>query len=208
MKTSTLVVFALVMSSKAFTQLSKGQLLLGGSLHFESVKESYYPSGSYNGTNIFVSPAVGVLVLNKLAGGVRVDFSSYKSTSSNVETKQTTMALSPFVRYYFLPVASQINAFLDAGYLRSKTKWNSFSSPAFTDKSKGFQILAGPSIFLTEQIALEFTIGYRHTTSDNWGPGLDANKSSTLSSGLGLQIHFGKKATTYQSRQTPLTTGF
>ena len=181
------------MSCKAFTQLSKGQLLLGGSLRFESVKESYFPGGTYKGTNIFLSPAVGVFVLHKLAGGVRVDFSSYKSISSNVETKQTTMVLSPFVRYYFLPVASKINAFLDAGYLLSKTKWSSFSNSAYTDKSKGFQVLAGPSIFLTEQIALEFTIGYRYTTSDNWGPGQDANKSSTLSSGLGLQIHLGKK---------------
>ncbi|RYE29848.1 MAG: porin family protein [Sphingobacteriales bacterium] len=192
MKISTLLFFALLISGKAFTQLSKGQFLLGGSLRFESVKESYYPSGSYEGTNIFVSPAVGVFVLNKLAGGVRVDFSSYKSNSSNVETKQTITELSPFMRYYFLPVASKINVFLDAGYLFSKTKWNSFSNPAFTDKSRGYQVLAGPSIFLTEQIALEFTIGYRHTTSDR-GAGLDATKSSTLSSGLGLQIHFGKK---------------
>jgi hypothetical protein len=193
MKISTLLFFALLMSSKAFTQLYKGQFLLGGSLRFESVQESYSPSGTYKGTNIFMSPAVGVFFLNKLAGGLRVDFSSYKSNSSNVETKQATMALSPFVRYYFLPVASKINAFLDAGYLLSKTKWNSFSNPAYTDKSRGFQVLVGPSLFLTEQVALEFTIGYRYTTSDNWGPGLDANKSSTISSGLGLQIHFGKK---------------
>jgi hypothetical protein len=193
MKIFTLLFFALVISTTAFTQLSKRQVLLGGSLRFESVEENYYPGATYKGTNIFVSPAVGIFVVNKLAGGVRVDFSSYKSNSSNVETKQTTMAFSPFVRYYFLPVPSKINAFLDVGYLLSKTKWNSFSNPAFTDKSRGFQVLAGPSLFLTEQIALEFTIGYRHTTSDEWGPGLDANKSTTISSGLGLQVHFGKK---------------
>jgi hypothetical protein len=193
MKIFPLILFFVLMSGKAFTQISRGQSLLGGSIRFESVKESYYPSGSFQGTNIFIAPAVGVFVLNKLAGGVRVDFSSYKSNSSNVETKQTTKALSPFVRYYFLPVASKINAFLDAGYLLSKTKWNSFSNTTFTSTSSGFQILAGPSIFLTEQIALEFTIGLRHTKLGDWGPGLEPAKSTTISSGMGLQIHFGKK---------------
>jgi hypothetical protein len=194
MKIFTLLFFALVISSKAFTQLSRGQFLLGGSIRFESVKESYYPSGTYNATNIFVSPAFGYFFLPKLAGGVRLDLSSYKSNSSSVETQTTSTAISPFVRYYFLPVATKVNAFLDAGYLFSKTKWNSFSNPAFTSTSSGFQILAGPSIFITEQIALEFTIGLRHTKSGDWGPGLEPAKSTTISSGLGLQIHFGKKS--------------
>jgi len=192
MKIFPLLFFCLLMAGKAFTQISRGQFLLGGSIRFESVKETYYLNDTYQSTDIFVSPAIGYFVLNKLAAGLRVDLSSYKLNISNVEQKSTIIVLRPFVRYYFLPVASKINAFLDAGYLLGKRKWEGFfSSPADTDKSKGFQVSAGPSIFLTEQIALEFTIGYRHTTSDNWG--LDPDKASTLSSGFGLQIHLGKK---------------
>ena len=191
MKIFPLLFFCLLMASKAFTQISRGQFLLGCSIRFESVKESYSPDYTYKSTDIFVSPAAGYFVLNKLAGGLRVDLSSYKLSVSNVEQKTTIIVLSPFVRYYFLPVASKINAFLDAGYLFGKRNWEGLSSPADTDKSKGFQVSAGPSIFLTEQIAMEFTIGYRHTTSDNWG--LEPDKTSTLSSGIGLQIHLGKK---------------
>jgi outer membrane protein len=194
MKISALLFFALVTSSKAFTQLSKGQFLLGGSIRLESVKKSYYLSGPYSATNIFVSPSIGYFVLPKLAGGVRVDLSSYKSNSSSVETQTTSTAISPYVRYYFLPVATKVNTFFDAGYLFTKTKWTSFSNPALTSKSSGFQILAGPSVFITEQIGLEFTVGLRHTRLRDSGPGLEPVKSTTISTGLGLQIHFGKKS--------------
>ena len=195
MKISLLLFFFLAMTGKAFTQISKGQFLLGGSVRFESMKENYYPDGTYKSTNIFVSPAIGYFFFNKMAGGVRVDLNSYKSNSSSVETKQTSTTISPFVRYYFLPVAAKVNAFLDVGYLHSKSKWTRFSDPAYSyaDNSRGFQVLAGPSIFLTDQIALEFTLGVRHTKSTDRVALLEATKSTTLSSGLGLQIHFGKK---------------
>lgn len=179
------------MNGKAFTQITRGQFLLGGSIRFESVKENYNLGDTYKETNFFLSPDIGYFFLNKMAGGVRIDFSSYKLNSSNVEWHKTTTAISPFVRYYFLPVAAKVNAFLDVGYLHSKSKWHSYSDPAYSDKSKGFQVLVGPSIFLTDQIALEFALGYRHTKSDEWGS--EPTESATISSGLGLQIHLGKK---------------
>ena len=195
MKVFTILFFFLAMSSKAFTQVLSGQFLLGGNIRFESVKENYYRDETYKSTNIFIAPAIGYFILDKLAGGVRVDLSSYKSNSTNVDTRQTEIAISPFVRYYFLPPASQVNVFLDAGYLRSNSKWKRLTDPAFsvTDKSKGFQVLAGPSLFLSDQIALEFMLGYRYTKSDESPAQMDATKSTSFSSGLGLQIHFGKK---------------
>lgn len=194
MKILPFLFFSLALAGKAYTQISSGQFLSGGNIRFESVKENYFPDRTYKSTNLFVSPAIGYFVLNKLAGGLRVDLSSYKSNSTGVETRNTSTAISPFVRYYFLPVATKVNAFLDVGYLHSKTKWSRFTDPAYSysDKSKGFQVLVGPSIFLTDQIALEFTLGYRHTKSSKSTALMEATKSTSFSSGLGLQIHFGK----------------
>jgi len=195
MKVFTILFFFLALSSKAFTQISSGQFLLGGNIRFESVKENYYRDATYKSTNFFIAPAIGYFILDKLAGGVRVDFSSYKSNSTGVDTRQSSTAISPFVRYYFLPAASKVNAFLDAGYLHSNSKWKRLTDPAFsvTDQSKGFQVLAGPSLFLSNQIALEFILGYLYTKSDGSPGQMEATKSTSFSSGLGLQVHFGKK---------------
>ncbi len=194
MKILPFLFFFLAMSSRAFTQLSSGQFLLGGNIRFESVKENYFLGEKHESTNIFISPAIGYFVLNKLAAGVRADRSSYKSNTTGVESRLTSTSISPFVRYYFLPMAAKVNVFLDAGYLHNKSKWERLTNPAYgyTDKSKGLQVLAGPSMFLTDQIALEFTLGYRYTKSEDRVVS-EPTKSTSFSSGLGLQIYFGKK---------------
>ena len=167
----------------------EGTVSLGGSVRFESVNEDYRPfNNTYKSNGFFISPAIGYFFINKMAAGLRIDFSSYHSKADSFETRSRSTAVSPFVRYYFLPVAKKVNAFLDVGYLHSKTKWT-FSNSPFYGKSKGFQILAGPSIFLTGQIALEFTLGIKHIKSDS---SLEPAKSNKLTTGFGLQIHLGK----------------
>ena len=180
--------FLLFITTTAFTQIKKGQYLLGGGINFESTKEegSIYPTNKSN--NFFISPAIGYFIVDKIAGGLRIDFGSYDSKSDNVETHLTTTTISPFLRYYLLPVPKKVNAFVDVSYLHNKTKWSSYSNPGYYEKAKGYHITAGPSIFLTDQIALEFTLGYKHSKSDN----VSKTKSNIINSGFGLQIHFGK----------------
>ena len=192
MKTFTLFLLLFAIATAAFSQIQKGQYLLGGGINFESAKEAYPINRSHKSNDFFISPSIGYFIIDKFGGGLRIDMSFYNSKGDNVETHSTITGISPFVRYYFLPVPKNVNAFIDVGYVHSKTKWNSFSNPAYSEKSKGFKISAGPSIFLTDQIALEFILGFRHTTSDDFGPGLEPAKSSIFNSGLGLQVHLGK----------------
>ena len=162
MKISTLFFLLFIITTTAFTQIKKGQYLLGGNINFESTKDesSIYPANKSN--NFFISPNIGYFIVDKMAGGLRIDFGSYDSKSDNVETHLTTTTISPFLRYYLLPVAKKVNAFIDVSYLHNKTKWSSQYN-RYYEKSKGYYISVGPSIFLTNQIAFEFTLGCKHS---------------------------------------------
>ena len=188
MKIFTLFFLLFIITTTAFTQIKKGQYLLGGGINFESTREESSIYLTNKSSNFFISPTIGYFIVDKMAGGLRIDFGSYDSKSDNVETHFTTTTISPFLRYYLLPVPKKINAFIDVGYLHNKTKWSSLSNPGYYEKAKGYYISVGPSIFLAEQIALEFTLGYKHSKSDNFGK----TKSNIINSGFGLQIHFGK----------------
>lgn len=187
MKKFTLLFLLFIGTTTAFTQIKKGQYLLGGSLNFESTKEVYSTIPTYTANNFFISPAIGYFIVDNMAGGVRLNLDFYDTKSATVETHYITTTISPFLRFYFLPAPKKINAFIDVSYIHNKTKNNSFSEPYY-EKAKGYSISAGPSIFLTEQVALEFTLGYKHTLSDNFYN----TKSNVINSGFGLQIHFGK----------------
>ncbi len=188
MKTILLLSLLLALTTTAFTQVSKGQFLIGSSINFESIKNENSSYGNYESTNYYISPNIGYFIINKIATGLRVDFKSYNNKSESLETHQTNTSISPFLRYYFLPVQKKVNAFIDVSYIHNKSKWSSNSNAGYFVKAKGYYFYGGTAIFLTNQIALEFTFGYRHTKSDDFGN----TKENKLSSGVGLQIHLGK----------------
>jgi len=194
MKFLQLLFLFIAITSQSFCQIRKGQWLLGGSLRFESADQKYSLfNNTYKSNNFFISPDIGYFVTNKLAGGLRIDFSSYNPKADSVETHLTSTTFSPFVRYYLLPVHKKVNVFFDLSYVHTKSKWQSFSNPPSYGNSNGFQISAGPSMFLTDQIALEFMLAFRRTTSND--PVLEPAQLNKLSTGLGLQIHLGKNKT-------------
>ena len=188
MKKSTLLFLLFSFTATAFAQINKGQFLAGGSINFESIKSESSVNAAHESTNFFISPNIGYFIINKMATGLRIDFRSYSSKSANLEVHYATTSLSPFLRYYFLPVQKKVNAFIDISYIHDKSNWRSEPNPGYIVKTKGYYFFGGPSIFLTDQIALEFTAGYKHTESDDFGD----NKVNKFSSAVGLQIHFGK----------------
>lgn len=188
MKIFILLSLLLIITTTSFTQIKKGQFLVGGNFNFESTKNENSINSTYESNNFFVSPNIGYFIIDKMAGGLRINIGSYNFKSENVVTHQTNSSISPFLRYYFLPLPKKVNAFIDVSYIHTKTKWSSDSNPGYYEKARGYYLSAGPSIFLTEQVALEFTLGYKHTNSDNFGN----TKVNVFSSGLGLQIHIGK----------------
>lgn len=155
-------------------------------MNFESTKNEN--TVNYQSTNFFISPNIGYFIINKLPIGLRVDFRFYNSKSQNLETHLVNTSISPFLRYYFLPLQRKVNVFIDVSYIHDKSKWSSDSNPGYFVKTRGYYFSGGPSIFLTDQIALEFTLGYKHTKSYDFGD----IKETKFNSGLGLQIHLGK----------------
>jgi outer membrane protein W len=192
MKLITLLCLLLSTTIVTTAQIKKGQFLVGGSISFESVKNEGSNAVNYKTTNLFISPNIGYFIIEKLAGGVRLNVTSYKQDLP-FDHNVTVISMSPFVRYYFLPAVKKVNAFIDLGYLNTKTKFrdNTTQPPytnSYTERSNGYSISAGPAIFLNDHVSLEFTVGYRHLTADN-----QYNvESSTVTSALGLQIHLGK----------------
>ena len=184
MKSATFLFLFLTITTTSFSQIKKGQFLIGGNISFESAKNENAINSTYTSNNFFISPAIGYFIAYQLAGGLRIDLSLYNSKSDNVDTHYTATTISPFLRYYLLPVPGKVNVFIDVSYLHTKTK----SSLGYSEKAKGYYLSAGPSVFLTKQIALEFTLGYKHTDSDNFGH----TKVDIFNSGFGLQIHLGK----------------
>lgn len=186
MKTFTLLVLLVAITTSSFTQIRKGQFIIGGNINFESTKSESSINPTSVSNNFFLSPNIGYFIINKMATGLRIDVRSYNFKTQNLQTHQINTSLSPFLRYYFLPISKKVNVYIDASYIHNKSKWSSDSNPGYFEKAKGYYLSVGPSIFLTNQIALEFTLGYRHSKSDNFGE----TRENRFNNGFGLQIHF------------------
>ncbi len=188
MKTFTLLTLLLAITITSFTQIKKGQFLTGGNISFESTKSESSINATNESNNFFLSPNIGYFFIDKMATGLRIDFRSYNFKTENLQTHQINTSLSPYLRYYLLPIPKKVNVFIDVSYIHSKSKWSSDSNPGYFEKAKGYYLSGGPSIFLTNQIALEFTLGYKHSKSDNFGE----TRENRFNTGFGLQIHFEK----------------
>ena len=158
-------------------------------MSFESIKNDGDNLASYKTTNLYVLPNFGWFIISKFVGGLRLDITIYNEKVP-VSFSQTNFSLSPFLRYYLLPKKHQVNILVDASYINSKTK-NKTQNYTVIQRTNGYNISAGPSVFLNEHVALEFLLGYKQTKLKDVGD----NKSSTFNTALGLQIHLGKLKT-------------
>lgn len=175
------------MATNGIAQINKGQFLIGGNVSFESNKNEATNVVNYKTTDIFISPNIGYFIINNLAGGLRFDFKSYRQKVPNDFT-QTYTSISPFLRYYFLHATKKLNVFIDVSYINRTSKFKNSQGGSYNVKTNGYAISAGPSIFLTNQVALEFTVGYKRTIENAPYP----TTSTIINSGIGVQIHFEK----------------
>jgi hypothetical protein len=104
--------FLAIGMAPAFSQINKGQWLVGGSASLDFSKQGDNDDSKV--TSVTVSPDAGYFFLNNFAGGARVSFQSVKVKSD--EDASTKFLFVPFVRYYFLPAAQKVKLFADASY--------------------------------------------------------------------------------------------
>lgn len=169
--------FLLVSSYVSQAQINKGQWLVGGNISFASTK--YGDIKDSKVTSFEISPDAGYFIIDKLAAGVRLGYSSTKAKTA--DDASTEFSAAPFVRYYFLDAAQKVNVFADASY--------GFGSQGAADKESFnfYSIMAGPAVFLTPNTALEFAVGYHSMGGDAYGD----DRWGTIGFNVGFQIHLG-----------------
>jgi len=177
----------LILTNTAMSQINKGQFLVGGNMSFESIKNTSEYGPSRKTTNYYVLPNFGWFITSKFVGGLRLNITIY-TEKEPVKFHQTNFSFSPFLRYYLLPKKQQVNILVDASYINSRTKNRIQTYPMSTQRTYGYSISAGPSVFLNQHVALEFLLGYKQTKLKDAGD----NKNSTFNTSLGLQVHLGK----------------
>lgn len=184
MKKVLLAAIVLMSAQAGFSQISKGNWLVGGSAGFASEKQ-----GDSKLTTITFSPNAGYFFMDQLAAGLRLNFSSEKPDGS---TSGTLFSAAPFVRYYFLPKAQQVNIFADAEYGFGSAKESVPDDYPVKPSSQAlneFTISAGPSVFLSPSAALQFALYY----SSYGGKAYGTERSNTFGLNIGFQIHLGGK---------------
>ena len=178
MKKVLFAALLLIGTQGAFAQINKGQLLVGGNVGFQSMKQ-----GDGSATNITFSPNAGYFFMNNLAGGARISFNSQKEEGD--EDAFTVFTAAPFLRYYFMPAGKKLNIFADAHY--------GFGSASYGESASinEFQIAAGPAVFLSPNTALEFALFYNSKGGEYYENGA-GDRLSTFGLNIGFQVHLGK----------------
>lgn len=168
--------------SNSFGQISKGNWLVGVSGSFYHTQ--YGPSSNeYTETNVTLSPVIGRFFKNNFVAGLKPSFSYSYYKSSGGSQFMRKYEVGPFLRYYFLPNPNKLNVFAQGDFqygilnVRDNTNFH----------TKSFSLSAGPVIFLTNSIGLEFTTGYSFSKIKEY-----QNETERLEVGIGLQIHLKK----------------
>lgn len=135
-------------------------------------------------TNIAASPSVGVFIAKKLGTGLRFTYSSMKQEVPEFTYKNRDYEYSPFARYYILSDKKPYNIITEVAY----DLWVSTSRNSNGSKNRqtggGYTASAGPVIFFSPQVALEWMMGYKS--------GKASAKTYVIFSSIGFQWHFEK----------------
>ena len=125
-------------------------------------------------------PNAGYFILDKFATGLKLN---YSVTNSERSESSTMYGVSPFVRYYFLPVSQKVNVFAETAY-----GWNRVDIGNGNSVSHNWSFSAGPAIFVTQHVALQFALNFT-TYSAKYYNGVHPG---VLGLNVGFQIHLGK----------------
>ena len=159
------------MSLNAFAQTEKGKFLVGAStllnagvIEHSRVRDKV-TTLSERITHFSLTPHAGYFIKDNLALGAElsVSFSNTKDYDYNVELRESTIAFSPFVRYYFgtkkvrplVHVSGGIGSYKD-NYIASSPQYNRESTSTLFCYSIG----AGAGVFLTDRISIDLELGY------------------------------------------------
>lgn len=150
---------------------SKGNFIVGGSssFNFSSLTpEARSDSGNIQdsetrNTTFSLTPSAGYFVIDNLAVGAGVSFTSNKTKSDafNFESTNTALVFAPFVRYYFTEgnIKPFIQGAVGVGFSNTKvdddTGEDEFKNSVF---NYGFD--GGVAFFLGDHVSIDLGVGY------------------------------------------------
>lgn len=180
MRISLPIVLLCLFFTTSRAQILKGSWMVGGSAAFTSTS---LPSADQKTMSVQLSGNVGYFLVNKLAIGLlpEFEFTSFRDRN-NPRQQATVVAVGPFIRYYVLPAAAKTNIFVESSYALGLQKIDGIDR--YTTGTLAFS--AGPVVFLTPSVALQFVVGYQvRKTEGNLYPIM-----RDVRAGLGFQVHF------------------
>lgn len=160
---------------------ASGDVFISGTVGIHSESEGDVKFNAFT-----IAPKVGFFVTENIAIGGKLGFTSAKAEAPLTEDeKYTEFSIGAFGRYYATP-ASDFSFFAELGADFSNTK--SEQAPAPDYKTTGFNIGLAPGVsyFISENFALEASIGvlnYNTNKPDNGG-----NPDSTDTFDLNLNL--------------------
>jgi outer membrane protein len=198
MKKITILMIMLCASVAAFAQFEQGRMLVGGSLGFDTQKETdKYGStsqkyGTY--TSFSLAPQFGYFIIDNLAVGGTIDLSlsKFKPEDDDVEGRtSTSIEIQPTVRYY-LPQGIFFQGQFGIG--TQKTKYTEENiSEEYKDAITSFGVAAGYAFFLNDNIAIEPLVGYaRRTEKEKDSSPTYKEIYSGLFLRVGIQVYLDK----------------
>lgn len=204
MRKTVLLIAYLAFTNPLFAQLEKGTWMLGGTASLRAFEETSTYNGINNGTpynlknvsnklNYKIAPNLGYFIVDKLNVGLRTSYESSQTYFVEKRPSRThSLSIGPFARYYVLNTDKLFNILIDASYQLGYNWWiqkpvdnTGFLNPK---NSHNFGISAGPVVFLTENVALELSLGYTYQSTIKKDLSETINKG--FNTGIGFQYHF------------------
>jgi hypothetical protein len=181
-KNTFLIIITMLFAVSANCQLDKRNWLVGGTGEF-STNESN--GGKFS--SLTLSPSCGYFLVDKLAVGVTMAFGYNKISTSVSKSKFTSLAIGPFIKYYFLEKEHLINLFVKGSYSYGNSwTYNSGNGNSHNHPYNNYDIIAGPVLFFNSSVGLEFYAGWHGFPKENNGV------SNSFKMGMGFQIHLQK----------------
>ncbi|MDE3143471.1 MAG: hypothetical protein KGL19_04905 [Bacteroidota bacterium] len=181
-KTILLIITAGFIFCNAYSQITKGNWMVGGSGSFSTKSNS--------SSNIQFNPNIGYFFGNKFAAGLKFDFASQDLSnyvqSSSIGLIVKRFSAGPFVRYYFLDSEKSFNLFTEGNYSYGTYEMTGYY-PISNGKNSIYSISMGSVIYFNSSVGIEFSIGYYNINDITLGV-----NNNGLQMGAGFQIHLEK----------------
>lgn len=163
----------------SYSQITKGNWLVGGSASFSNTDYGSGASTQYKRTDLQISPSIGYFVADKLAFGLSPSIVYGKAILPTNTGSSTVFNIGPFARYYLLQADKPFNLFAEGNY--------AYGAISGGDGQHTYSIEAGPVLYFNSSVGLEFTFGYSSTKYVGY-----SGHDNVLQFGIGFQIHLEK----------------